>query len=200
MNLIDHIAARPQGQRRGLAVLVLVVVVSVSWFGVIEPVAWLLVSQDEWRADTRRELARARGRADSEPELRKQVASLANAPIWAKFYDLPADQDAGASVQRDIMGIGASSGVTIQTVVSVPKVTEAGLPGYGIRFTAAMTAEQLKKFIGALRAHPRYLRVERLTVTAPQSQRADDNASLAVTMEVFGYSHARETRVPGNAS
>jgi Tfp pilus assembly protein PilO len=199
MNLIDHLTARPQRQRRALALLVLVVVVVIFWFGVIDPVAWLLLSQDEWRTGTRRELARARGRADSEPELRKQLADLANASIWSKFYVLPVDQDAGASVQRDLLSIGASSGVSIQTVASVPKVTEAGLAGYGIRFTAAMTAEQLTKFMSALRTHPHYLRVERLTVAAPQLQRPDDNASLAITMEVFGYSHAPGTRAAGDA-
>lgn len=196
MTLIESIIARSQGQRRIMALSLLVGALTAIWFLVVEPVTWLLVSQAEWRNATRRELALARGRADVEPELRKRVADLTDAPVWSRFYDLPVGQDAGALVQRDVVGIGSASGVAIQALVTLPKAEEAGLTGYGVRFTAAMTADQLRKFIDALRTNARYLRVERLRVAAPEGQRTDNNASLAVTMEVLGYVRPRDKGGP----
>jgi hypothetical protein len=75
----------------------------------------------------------------------------------------------------------------VRAVTSIPKVEEAGLVGYGLRFTALMTADQLRKFMDALRGNVHYLRVERLGITASQLQRTDENAPLTVTMEVYGY-------------
>jgi hypothetical protein len=191
MTLVEKLSARPPTQRRVLAVVMLVAAIGLIWGAIIVPLVWVVGSQDEWRTDARRDLARALGRAASEPVLRKRAAALAAEPIWGKFYDVPQGQDATALVQRDVMSVGTDAGVKIQAVVPVPRVEEAGLVGFGIRFTTTLSADQLKKFMVALRGNAGYLRVERLTVNAPQVQRADQNALLTVTMEVYGFSRDR---------
>ena len=187
MTLVESLSSRPPLQRRVLAVSILIIGAALIWGVVIEPLGWILVSQAEWRTDVRRELARIRGRAESEPALRKRLEALPSAPVWGKFFQVPKGQDGGALVQRDVLTVGTAAAVTVQAVTSVSKVQEVGLVGYGIRFTALMSADQLRKFMDALRGNAHYLRVERLSITAPQSQRADENASLTVTMEVYGY-------------
>lgn len=187
MSLIEQINARPAVHRSGLALLILVVAMGLIWTVVVEPLIWLMGSQDEWRTDVRHELARARGRAASEPQLRKRLSALSAAPAWNRFYKPAGTEDVSSLVQRDVMSLAAGSGVTLQTVVAAPKVKEAGLEGYGIRFSASMDAERLKKFMDAIRANTRYLRVERLNVTAPQSQHPEQNSALTLTAEVFGY-------------
>jgi hypothetical protein len=61
------------------------------------------------------------------------------------------------------------------------------LTGYGVRLTVSMTAEQFRRFIAGLRENARYLRVERLSVTAPQIQPSAQNALFTATLEVYGY-------------
>ena len=195
MTLIENLTARPPTQRRVLAVAMLVTAIGLVWFAILVPLVWVVGSQEEWRTNARRDLARTLGRAESEPSLRKRAASIAAEPIWGKFYDVPKGQDASTLVQRDVMNAGAGAGVKIQTVVPVPRVEEAGLVGYGIRFTTTLSADQLKKFAAGLRGNTGYLRVERLTVTAPQVQQADQNASLTVTMEVYGFARNRSASI-----
>lgn len=188
MTFVERLAARPPTQRRVLAVAILVIAVGLLWSAFLMPLAWVVASQGEWRSDVRHDLARALGEADSEPALRKRAAALVTEPIWKKLYEVPDGQDGTTLVQRDVMRVGTSAGINIQTVVPVPKVEEAGLVAYGVRFSTTLTADQLKRFMDALRANLAYLRVERLTLSAPQVQPADQNAALTVTLEVYGFS------------
>jgi hypothetical protein len=187
MTLAERLTTRPLWERRALVTISLAIAVVVLWTVIFDPLASLLVSQDDWRADARHQLAHSRGKANSEPALRKAVMALPSNPIWGKFLPARAGQDVSALIQRDVQTIGSTAGVTLQAMASLAKLEEGGLTGYGVRFTAAMTADQLRKFIGALRANPHYLRVERLTVNAPQLQRPDENPAFTITLEVFGY-------------
>lgn len=190
MTFAEKLAARAPTQRRALAVVMVVAAIGLIWGALVAPLAWVVASQDEWRTDVRKDLARSLGRAASEPDLRKRAAALKTEPVWGKLYEVPDGQDATTFVQRDVMHAGTAIGVSIQAIVPVPKVEEAGLVGYGLRFTAILTADQLEKLVSALRANSGYLRVERLTIGAPQVQRPDQNAALNVTMEIYGFSRA----------
>lgn len=190
MTFVKKLAARPPAQRRALAVVMFVAAIGLIWGALVVPLAWVVASQDEWRAEVRKDLARSLGRAASEPDLHRRLVALKAEPVWGKLYEVPDGQDATALVQRDVMRAGTSSGVNIQAIIPVPKVEEAGLVGYGLRFTATLSADQLKKLVDALRANTGYLRVERLTIGAPQVQRTDQNAALNVTVEVYGFSRA----------
>lgn len=190
MTLMARIAARPPGQRRILAIGLLVAAIGLVWGGILAPLTWVVDSQDEWRDDVRHDLARAMGEASTEPELRKKKAAILAEPIWAKFYETQNGQDPTQLVQRDVLRAGAGAGVKIEAIVPVPKVEEAGLVGNGIRFTTTLSADQLKQFMDALRTNVGYLRVERLTIAAPQLQQADQNALLTVTLEVYGFSRS----------
>jgi hypothetical protein len=196
MTLVERLTGRPPAQRRMLAVVFLVVAVALLWGAVLEPLTWLVDSQSQWRTEVHRDLARALGQAAGEPALRQRVATLMTEPIWGKLYEIPNGQDGTTLIQRDVMRASAAAGVKIQGVVPVPKVEEAGLTAYGIRFTTAFTADQLKRLMGALRANVGYLRVERLTVSAPQVQPADQNAALTVTLEIYGFSRLHPVESP----
>ena len=63
-----------------------------------------------------------------------------------------------------------------------------------MRFAASIRLNDLQNLLTSMSNHSHYLRVERLIVTAPQTQAPDENPPLAVTMDVFGYQHARETQ------
>lgn len=187
MTHLEPILPKSPVQRRLLALLMLVGTLVFLWGAVLTPVGWIAQSQGEWRVAVRHELARARGKAALEPALRQRLAALTSAPMWRRFYDVPHGQDATALIQRDVLGVAAEAGVTIQAITPSAAVEESGLAGYGVRFGASLSADQLSRFVDALRSNTHYLRVERLTVTSPQLQRADQNAPLEVTMEVFGF-------------
>lgn len=193
MSLAERLTARPSWERRTLALGFLALAALAVWAGLMTPLQGLLVSQDDWRAQVRHELAHARGKAASESALRKADAALAADPIWREFFAAPRGQDPTAQIQRDVQNIGMATGVTVQAMTSLPRVTEGGLSGYGVRFTSSATADQLQKLMDAVRGNPRYLRVERLSISAPQLQKPDDNAALVITVEIFGYTQTPES-------
>jgi len=194
MTRLELILPKTPVRRRILALLMLAFALVVLWGAVLTPVAWIARSQGEWRADARHELARARGKAALEPALRQRSADLMREPIWSRFYDVPLGQDVTALIQRDVLSVAVKAGVTIQAITPSAAVEEGGLAGYGVRFGASMSADQLSRFVDALRSSTHYLRVERLTVTSPQLQRVDQNAPLEVTMEVFGFTRSADRR------
>ncbi len=194
MSFVERLDGWGPLQRRVLALSLLAGAALFLWVAILMPLGWLVRSQDDWRGAVRRDLARALGRATIEPALRKRLSALQTDPIWGRFYEVPQGQDTTALIQRDVVAVGTVSGVTVQAVTPIPVVEEAGLSGYGIRFTASLAADQLKKFMDGLRGNARYLRVERVTVMAPQIQRPDQNATLNVTMEVYGFTRHVVTR------
>jgi hypothetical protein len=53
-----------------------------------------------------------------------------------------------------------------------------------------LSIDQLRTFLSAVRAHAKYLRVQRLTISAPLAQPANANPPLLVKLEICGYAEA----------
>lgn len=194
MTPLEPLLTRSPVKRRVLALLMLAGAIVFLWGTVLTPLGWIARSQDQWRRDVRRDLARERGKAALEPGLHQRLVILESDPIWGRFYEVPHGQDATAVIQRELVSTAAKAGVMIRTITPAPAVEENGLAGYGVRFSASLSADQLGRLVDALRTNAHYLRVERLTVTSPQLQRLDQNAALEVTMEVFGFTRRIDRR------
>jgi hypothetical protein len=196
VSVSERIAARPLLQRRALALTLLLVLLGGLWIAAWEPLHWMVSSQDHWRGEMRRQLAHARGEAAIEPQLRQRLHDVEQAPLWKTLYEETPGRDTNSLVQADLTVLCTSVGAKVQAVAPLPRMREGRFTGYGVRGTTVVTAEQLRALIGALRTHPRYLRVEHLTVTAPQLQLEEDNAELTVTIEIYGYALATAVKSP----
>lgn len=156
---------------------------------------WLVHSQSQWRSRARAELAEARGRGMLIRSLREQLTALPQAPVLTLLY-YAKKAELSAAVSLDVAQIAAATGVTLQTTTPLPDVHEGELISSGVRVTAAMTADQLRHFAERLRSHQRLLRVQRLTITSPQVQAADQNAAVTVWLDVWGYSKVTDSSAP----
>lgn len=194
MSVAEQVAALTAARRRLLAVGLLLVLVFGAWAGILSPLARIVASQDDWRAAARRELARNRGQESVGGAVESQLRSLPGAPVWARFYGESGGADVLSHVQRDITELCAGVGIPVPVVMALPTTESNGISRYGVRLTANMTVDQLRKLAEALRTHSTFLRTERLSITAPQIQSAEQNSVFAVSMEVFGYSHRQPAR------
>ena len=199
MTLVERVGAYPVASRRVLALSMLVVAVAVFWTLAVEPFRWLIGSQGEWRRETRRELAMLRGKAAAEPQLTQQLQSLDAAPVWKAFYVIKDEADAGAQIGRDLAQIAGSAGISSPTVVPLSKREQADYTGYGVRFSALMSAEQLRKFSSALRESTHFLRIEDLEAQAPQVQTPGQNPTFTVNLEIYGYAPHISVMTPSPA-
>ena len=190
MRAVEYVIAQRATARRAFAVVLLAIGVDLAWFGLVVPARTLALSQDAWREAARSDLARSRGAAAIESEVRERLRGLATAPIWQRLYDNKQANDADVALGQDVTRLANAAGLTLHSLTSVPAANEGLLRKHGVRLAASLSIDQLRQLIAALRAHPRYIRVERLSVAAPQVQPPDRNPVLEIKVDLCGYSRA----------
>jgi len=190
MTAVEYILTQRPAVRRAFAVLLLATTVQLLWFGLIMPAHLLVLSQSTWREETQSDLARARGTAGIESQVRERLNALQAAAVWQRFYDNQHSSAIDGALSQDITRLANTAGINIHSLTTLPATTEGLLRRHGVRLAASMSIDQLKLFIAALRTHTRYIRVERLSVSAPQVQPPDRNPPLEIKADLFGYNRA----------
>lgn len=140
--------ALPEGRTgRALAVMLLVAVLAVGWFGVAAPLL-------AWHAEREEDLAHRRAVADRMtaliaglPELRRAAAGAAGtAP---RLLEGATDALAGAELQATLQAMAARHAVTLASVEMLPADPVGGYRRIGLRVAASATWPAL---IGLLQA------------------------------------------------
>jgi Tfp pilus assembly protein PilO len=191
MTVADRLQAKSRVVQRLVAVVLLPVVLVSAGLVVALPLRWVLTSQSGWRESVRVELARTRGEAAALKTLGARASSFPSAAIWQRVYGDGTGGHAGPAVQQDVTNLTASSGMQVQSITPMPREKEGPLVRYTVRLSMTGTADRFQAFLTQLRVSPRYLRVERLTVTSPQVQRPEENAPLTIVADVAGFAAER---------
>jgi len=195
MTLADRLQSKPRLVQRLVAVGLVPVVIVCVWVLVASPLKCVLTSQSSWRESVRSELARARGEAATLKMLTERTAAFPSAGIWQRLYGDGTQGSAGNAVQQDVTRLCSSAGMQPQSVALLPSEQDGPLVRYTVRLSMTGTADRFQAFLTQLRTSPRYLRVEKLAVTSPQSQRADENAPLTIAADIVGF-EAERPKVP----
>jgi len=192
MTLAHRLETRPRWMQRLLAVALVPGVLVVAWIAVASPLKWVLTSQSGWRESAGRELARARGEAATLKTLTERTAAFPSAAIWQRLYaDSGTPGSAGTAVQQDVTRLLSSAGMAPLSVTLLPSEQDGPLVRHAVRVSMTGPADRFQAFLAQLRTSPRYLRMEKLTVTSPQSQRADENAPLTILADIAGFEAQR---------
>ena len=188
MTLASRIERLPIAARRAAAIGVAVAALAFLFVCLVKPLQWAVESQQRWRSETQRQLARDRGQALHEKAVRQSLEALPSAKIWRQFYAGTSRAEVSRFIEQHLARISAAASVEFESATPLPTVEDDALPSVGVRLKAVgVSAEQLRALLAALRAHEPYLRVERLTVSAPLMQSAERNPPLEVTLDVAGY-------------
>jgi len=177
--------------RRAVVLVSIPLLAGMAWAIIVLPLQIAYRSQLQWRDDAIATLAQARGSKTQAVVLSQQLKALPSAPIWNKFYSVGKPGTAGSVLQADVSGVLNSIHAGVQSLTPVRATEVDGLTAIGLRVSASMTVEQLKKFLAAAANHSHYLRVGHLRVNAPPAQMPDQNAMLTVTAEVYGVERVR---------
>jgi hypothetical protein len=183
-----RIAALPPPARRSLALFLLALSLLVLLVVVFLPARALITSQQQWRVDVAREIARDRGLIKSANQLRESALALKSSPLQGRLNDThgavaPADQ-----LQNELRMALLASGVEPTNFKVLPSTAAAGLRVHRVEFSSIMSMDQLQAFFLALQIQAHAVRVERLRLDAPTMQRIDENARVTVLMEAHAYS------------
>lgn len=197
MNLAERCAGLPIASRRVVALLIVplsaLLLVAALW----APVAYVRGSQIEWRADAIETLSSVQQAPTVQATLDQQLAGMRSSPLWSKFYKAP-NSTASTVLHADLSALLTSAQASVQSLTPIASEEQAAFTRVGIRFAASIRLNDLQNLLTSMSNHSRYLRVERLIVTAPQTQAPDENPPLAVTMDVFGYQLSDQVKAGGD--
>lgn len=187
MKMVDRCAALPVTSRRLLAVVIVPTVMAAVCVGIIALLQQAVAAQREWRQETEQLLSDAASAPAMQSALEQQTEAVRRSGLRSKFYPAGGAINAAASLQADVDTLVSSVQASSRVLAPLPTTETALAVRYGVRLNASLRINQLQNLLDALSRHPRLLRVERLLVVAPQTQVAEENPPLAVTLDIFGY-------------
>jgi hypothetical protein len=173
-------------QRRYIAVSLLGIAIALLWLGLIDPLAnYFRHSADERRANLN-SLSRDRALVSQDAGTETTLTTLRASPRWARFYETQKADKAVLQLQSDLREVfKAPNNPTSMTVV--PVVVEGPLTRIATKVTLSLTIDQLTESLARLRSHAQFLRIESLTIQAPDYQIADSNPTLSIQAEIVGF-------------
>ena len=165
---------------RGLAALSLLgTLVAIAWLGVVDPIIGYVQSAAIERDVSLRTLKRNRALLHQSAAIQAARASVDESPRWRNFYDGPRADAATLQMETDLRAILKDSG-NPTSMVAEPPAQQGSVTRIAVRITLSVRIDQLADALDLIQKHDRQLRVESLTVQAPDFQGAQANPVLAV--------------------
>lgn len=187
MSVVTRLRSLPLPARRAIALGTLLLALLLSWLLIALPIEVLASSQQDWREETARQIARDRGLAKSAPQLSELTHVVDKAPIRARLYDARGVISVDDQLQNELRTALLQAGVEPTTFKVLPGVSAGGLRQHRVEFSSILSVDQLRGLYSYLAQQPHYARIERLRIEAPATQRSDENPRLTVLMEVQGF-------------
>jgi hypothetical protein len=173
-------------QQRCIAIALLGVALVLLWLGLIDPVANYFRHNADQRGADLNSLSRDRALVSQDSSIETTLAALKGSPRWARFYETQKADKALLQMQTDLREVfKAPNNPTSMT--AVPVVVEGSLTRIATKITLSLTIDQLTESLARMNAHAQLLRIEALTIQAPDYQAADTNPTLNIQAEIVGF-------------
>jgi Tfp pilus assembly protein PilO len=187
MTLADQCARMPLSSRRAIALVIIPLVLLAAIAVLCAPAVYFSASQHVWRTEASEAFAQAQDAPQLRSDLERQLSNMRGSSLWSKLYDAAPGGVTAGLLHADVTALLAQSRLQAQSLAPIPMQVERFFTRVGVRFTASMRVDQLQQLITDVASHPRYLRIERLTIIAPQTQLENENPPLAVTAEIYAF-------------
>lgn len=178
--------------RRLMALFVVPALLFLAGLAALLPIQHAWQDQQNWRQETQQLLLEASTAPVLKMALKQQIEAVRASQLRSKFYPSGGAMGAGALLQGDVDALITAVQASSRTLAPIPVAEDSSLLRHGVRVTASLRIDQLQDLFNRLAQHGRLLRVEQLTVVAPQMQTPDENPPLAISMDVYGYALAGE--------
>lgn len=172
-------------QQRILALVLLFLAGALLWAVILEPALEHRHSGADNRHAVLRALQRERGLLAQEPKVRVALTALEQSPRWARFYDTQKPDQAIFQLEKDLRGIiKASSPISM---VAEPASAQGPLTRIAVQVSLSMPIDQLAETLARVQSHSKLLKIDRLTIQAPDFQSVDTNPTLSIQAEIAGF-------------
>jgi Tfp pilus assembly protein PilO len=192
MNTAARLSTWPLAARRGIVLTLFVAVLLLAWTVIVLPLQTVITSQAEWRESAAQEIARDRGLLKSAAQVREAAMALDKSELHGWLYESGGGLPAVDALQNDLRTALLASGIEPTNFKVLPAASTKGLRVQRVEFSTIVTVDQLQAFFLAVERLPHYVRIERLRLDAPETQRNDENPRMTALMEARGYSVDRQ--------
>lgn len=187
MSIAQRCACLPVAVRRAIALGIVPLCLLCLSGALCAPLIHVISAQKAWRIQARDLVARAKGAQELRAQLSQQISTLRSSWLWSKLYEPAGSGVTAGLLYSDVSVLLSQTQSQAQSVTPIPVQEAPFFNKFGVRLTASMRVDQLQRFMSAVEAHPRYLRIERLAIVAPQTQADNENPPLAVTADIYGF-------------
>ena len=181
--MMDNLSPK---QQRMLALALLVLAIATLWLVILQPISLYLSAGTEERQSALRTLKRDRALLLQEPRIRAALTSLEQSPRWGRFYDNHKPEQAVLQLETDLRTLFSSPN-NLTSMTAEPATALGPLTQIAVKVTLSMPIDQLAEALSRLQQHSRLLRVDKLTIQAPDFQAEDSNPLLSIQAEVVGF-------------
>jgi hypothetical protein len=168
---------------RVAAIALLAALISIVWLGVVQPILTFKDAAAEERGIALRALKRNRALLREDAAIQAAEASVEQSARWRNFYDGPKAEAATLQLETDLRTIFRDSN-NPTSMIAEPAISRAAVTRIAVRVTLTMRVDQLADALDRLQKQPRQLRVESLTIQAPEFQGAQANPILTIQAEI----------------
>jgi hypothetical protein len=172
-----------QRAQRLLALGVLAATLLTAWLCVAQPILDYVNAAVEARSLSLRALRRNRALLHGRAAIETARTTVAQSPRWRNFYAGPNAEAATLQMETDLRAILRDSNNPTSMVAETPSV-RGSVTQIAVRITLAVSIDQLAAALDRIQKHPRQLRIEALTIQAPQIQTAQTNPTLTAQAQV----------------
>ena len=136
------------------------------WLGLIDPVAGYFRHSANQRGADLNSLGRDRALISQDNNIETALTAVRGSPRWSRFYETQKADKAVLQMQSDLREVfKAPNNPTSMT--AVPVAVLGPLTRIATKITLSLTIDQLTESLARLHSHPQLLRIESLTIQAP---------------------------------
>jgi hypothetical protein len=169
--------------RRVAAVSLLGALTGIVWLGVAQPIFSFRDAAADARGIALRALKRNRALLREGAAIQAAEASIEQSARWRNFYEGPKAEGATLQLETDLRTIFRDSN-NPTSMVAEHAVLRGPVTRIAVRVTLTMRVDQLADTLDRIQKQPRQLRIESLTIQAPEFQGAQANPMLTVQAEI----------------
>ena len=181
--MMDGLSARG---RRLTALCLLGGAMAILWLGLVAPIVDYCRNTSDTRAEDLRSLSRDRALVALAPSIRTALVTLEHSPHWARLYDSQKPEQAVLRLETDLGELLKAPNNPI-SMTAQPPDAQGPLTRVRVKVALSMPIDQLAQTLARLSSHSKLLRIESLTIQAPDYQVVDANPNLSIQAEIAGF-------------
>jgi hypothetical protein len=172
--------------RRTVAVGLLCTTLVLVWVGIADPVIDYLRARADDRQSDLRALSRDHALLLKDAQVSEALVTVSQSPRWTQLYDNQKPDKAVLQLETDLRGlINTPNNPT--SMIAGPPVTKGSLTRISVKVILSMPIDQFAGMLGRLHSHAKLLRIENLTVQAPDYQAANSNPTLSIQADITAF-------------